>query len=311
MFPSITYEASFISPGDSPQYMLHGLFAHSQVLDIPTLHYQGIGNHATMTSSPQRLTARFGGSAVWKCLYLIDLKPPSSPATNRAAPTTTPQAQRTQPIHPLPPKPPPTNTDTTTIGQDSESPSTRLGKSTKPPEGGPPHPSYDPNFGRPPVFPQQGTGPPKPRPRPPYHDPNAVIIPLPEGATPLGQEQERRYSPLGPPRSGSSTGMPRARKARGDTSSGGGAGTRTTNHCKSINHRQQGDPRSLLSHPPSLPPRYLLPPVPQPPPRRPPRQQPRPLNPSHSRSSNSTLGTPWTWRWQRCLGANISLGTRC
>ncbi|OJJ54401.1 hypothetical protein ASPSYDRAFT_464629 [Aspergillus sydowii CBS 593.65] len=45
--------------------------------------------------------------------------------------------------------------------------------------------------------------------------------------------------------------MPRARKARGDTSSGGGAGTRTTNHCKSTNHRQQGDPRTLLSHPPS------------------------------------------------------------
>lgn len=37
--------------------MLHGSFGNSQVLDIPTLRYQGVGNHATMASPPQRLAA--------------------------------------------------------------------------------------------------------------------------------------------------------------------------------------------------------------------------------------------------------------
>lgn len=57
VLPSVIYEVLFMNPCNIPQRMLHGLFANSQVLDIPALHYQGVGNHATMASPPQRLAA--------------------------------------------------------------------------------------------------------------------------------------------------------------------------------------------------------------------------------------------------------------
>ncbi|KAL4935984.1 hypothetical protein BDV06DRAFT_228313 [Aspergillus oleicola] len=102
----------------------------------------------------------------------LDNDPSSSPATNRAAPATTPQAQRTQSIHPLQPKPPPTDT---TTEQKTESEIVRFNEQAAPLEGGPPLTPYDPNFGRPPAFPRPGTEPTKPRRKPPRRDPSRSV----------------------------------------------------------------------------------------------------------------------------------------